>query len=104
MPVKIVSEQEIRDAFNNGPFLQMIRDNRIVPRRTYSYHLPSPEDWQGPFCTHSQIIAYVDSRKNLIAEIHRYLRPDGTLGASGRPDPKRLLVEGVLWAVSGCSR
>lgn len=23
-----------------------------------------------------------------IARAHRYLRPDGTLGASGKPDPK----------------
>jgi hypothetical protein len=31
------------------------------------------------------------------ASIHRYLRPDGTLGASGRPDPKRLVEGGVKY-------
>ena len=43
-----------------------------------------------PFCTCSQIIAAI------IAVVHQYLRQDGTLGAGGLPDPKRLLAEGVL--------
>jgi hypothetical protein len=40
-----------------------------------------------PFCTRSQIISYVAGGVE-IARAHRYLRPDGTLGASGKPDPK----------------
>jgi hypothetical protein len=31
---------------------------------------------------------------------HQYLLPDGkTLGASGHPDPKRVLKDGVLYVV-----
>src|SRR5262245_43653793 len=40
--------------------------------------------------TLSQLIAYVDSNGNDVAIAHRYLKPDGTLAASGRPDPKVL--------------
>ena len=29
----------------------------------------------------------------------KYLRPDGTIGASGRPDPKALIVEGVMYVL-----
>jgi hypothetical protein len=29
--------------------------------------------------------------------VHQYLRPDGTLGLSGRPDPKLVLYEGVVY-------
>jgi hypothetical protein len=29
--------------------------------------------------------------------VHQYLQPDGTLGASGQPDPKRLLHDGILY-------
>jgi hypothetical protein len=40
-----------------------------------------------PFCTRSQMVSYVvDSVE--VARAHRYLRPDGSLGASGKPDPK----------------
>jgi hypothetical protein len=29
-----------------------------------------------------------------IAIVHQYVRPDGQLGGSGRPDPKRVIVVG----------
>jgi len=32
-----------------------------------------------------------------MVEIHRYLQPDGTLGASGRPDPKRVNMGDVIY-------
>jgi len=31
--------------------------------------------------------------------VHQYLRPDGTIGSSGKPDPKRILVGNKLLAV-----
>lgn len=40
-----------------------------------------------PHCTRSEIVSYVTEGVE-IARAHRYLRPDGTLGASGKPDPK----------------
>ncbi len=33
---------------------------------------------------------YYDAKGILIARAHRYLRPNGTLGGSGLPDPKWL--------------
>jgi hypothetical protein len=29
-----------------------------------------------------------------IARAHRYLRPDGSIGGSGKPDPKLLIADG----------
>jgi hypothetical protein len=46
-----------------------------------------------PFCTRSQYVAYYDQEGNKLAEAHQYQRGDGSIGASGRPDPKRLLAE-----------
>lgn len=40
-----------------------------------------------PFCTRSQMVSYMAGDVEL-ARAHRYLRPDGSLGASGKPDPK----------------
>jgi len=34
-----------------------------------------------------------------VALAHRYLRVDGTLGASGRPDPKRLYLADEIVAI-----
>lgn len=50
-------------------------------------------------CTRSQILAYEDPPGKQIAVVHQYLRPDGTIGGSGRPDPKRLMVNGIVYAV-----
>lgn len=43
------------------------------------------------------MISYLDTNGQEVARVHQYLQPDGTLGASGKPDPKRLLQGGVLY-------
>ena len=57
---------------------------------------PSPPRAGEPLCTRSQAVAYLDSDGKQIAIVHQYLRRDGTLGASGLPDPKWLLHEGEV--------
>ncbi len=47
-------------------------------------------------CTRSQLITYFDADGRRVAIVHQYLRRDGTLGASGLPDPKWLLHEGEV--------
>lgn len=37
------------------------------------------------------------SRANSSALVHQYVRPDGSLGGSGQPDPKLLIEEGVTY-------
>jgi hypothetical protein len=45
----------------------------------------------------SQSVSYRDTDNQEIARVHQFLRPDGSLAASGRPDPKRLLENGILY-------
>ena len=59
---------------------------------------PSPPRASLPICTRSQILACFQPDGVKVAIVHQYLRPDGSLGASG-PDPKRLLRNGVLFIV-----
>ncbi len=47
--------------------------------------------------TRSQMVAYLDAAGQRIALVHQYLRPDGTIGGSGRPDPKELFDDGILY-------
>ena len=50
-----------------------------------------------PTCTRSQMISYRSQDSNEIARVHQYLRPDGSIGARGKPDPKRLFEGGILY-------
>ena len=45
---------------------------------------------------HNQIHRYYDERGNKIAIVHQMLLPDGTIGGSGRPEPKVLWVGGEI--------
>lgn len=50
-----------------------------------------------PPCTLSQVLMYRDTRGQLVAVVHQYLLADGSLGASGRPDPKYVFEDGVIY-------
>jgi hypothetical protein len=56
-------------------------------------HLGFPEG------TISQLVAYISGNGKQAATAHEYLQPSGRLGASGKSDPKTMLVDGVLWLV-----
>lgn len=71
----------------------------LVAERNHS----SPQRSGEPFCTTSELVYYFEG-DGKVAEVHRYLRPDGTIGGSGRPDPKALLRAGVLYVLSGRAR
>jgi hypothetical protein len=43
------------------------------------------------------MIAYYNQQGKKVAIAHQYVKPDGTIGGSGRPDPKWLLEEGVIY-------
>jgi len=44
-----------------------------------------------PDCVEEEMLMYLDAQGNEKARAHVFYRADGSLGASGRPDPERLL-------------
>jgi hypothetical protein len=62
---------------------------------------PNPK-YGEPAGSLSQIVAYCPVERGKIGKpialAHRYLRPDGSIGASGLPDPKWVLDQGKLYA------
>ena len=61
---------------------------------------PNPRSGEPPG-TRSQIVEYWGTEGGALVKIavaHRYLRRDGSLGASGKADPKRILHNGVVHA------
>jgi hypothetical protein len=99
VPLKKVSPKEIRELFNSGGYAQKVQDGELSTKNLRDGH-PSPASSGEPPCTRSQIIAYLDHKgRRRVAIVHQYLRRDGKLGASGKPDPKKLFHDAVLHVV-----
>lgn len=92
-----ISANEIRQLFNEIICPQVIQ-GELVARVQQDKH-PSRTKAKEPFCTRSQLVAYYDAQGMEIARAHQYRRPDGTLGASGKPDPKRIFVNGICYSL-----
>ena len=89
LPVVRITSEELRIKFNELDFPARIENGEVIPVVTRDGH-PSPPKADEPECTRSQEVSYRDSDGNELARVHQYLRRDSTIGASGRPDPKRL--------------
>lgn len=87
---------ELRRRFNEGAYPARADAGEFRQVITRDGH-PSPERSGEPYCTRSQIIEYWTHGGQKIATVHRYLRPDGTVGASGKADPKVLIERGVRY-------
>ena len=95
-PLLRILEDEMRRRFNNGNYLARLHKGELTAALLRDRHpsLPAADE---PFCTCSQMVSYRDLNGNEIARVHQYLRQDGQIGASGRPDPKRLYEDGILY-------
>src|SRR5215212_10282776 len=65
----------------------IVRDNIVPVAKCKNYGFP-----QG---THSQFVIYREGSQE-VARAHRYLLPNGQVGGSGLPDPKRIICCGVI--------
>lgn len=95
-----MTPEELCKLFNDN-YLDRISTGEIqeVVMRGAGRH-PSLYKAQEPYCTESQQVSYIDPANGQeVARAHRYLRPDGTLGASGLPDPKRVFLNGVWYRI-----
>lgn len=97
MHKKRVDETELRRRFNDGTYEQRVASGVLRADITGKSHVRQdglPDNCS--YCTNSLEHTYIDVQTNQVVAItHRYVRPDGTIGASGKPDPK-LLVEGDI--------
>jgi len=82
--------------FNEEGYWEKTRSGEFTTI-TLEHRHPALTAANEPHCTYSQMISYRDAENNEMARVHQYLRSDGTLGASGKPDPKRLFVHGTLY-------
>ena len=97
-PIKRVSASVLRQLFNEIGYWEQYRNGQLQSILRKSKHPGAPLANE-PICTQSQYITYVNKDGEKIAGVHQYLRPDGTLGLSGRPDPKEVFINGVLYII-----
>jgi hypothetical protein len=95
-PIRFVSDEELRALFNASGYEALLQNGVLVETIVADRHPSSNKAGEAP-CARSQLIGYRDEAGVILARVYRYLRSDGTLGASGRPDPKFLLYEGVIY-------
>jgi len=90
-PERRVEPNEISERFNeSGLFERVLRgeletvleDDRFV------------RDEVGlPQGARSQMVWYLGPDGQKLVLVHQYLLPDGSIGGSGRPDPKRMILD-----------
>jgi hypothetical protein len=95
-PVKRVSASVLRKLFNESGYWEQYQNGQLQAILRKTKHPTAPLA-QEPTCTQSQYIIYVNEEGIKVAGVHQYLRADGTLGLSGRPDPKEVLINGILY-------
>lgn len=97
LPVQIVSPEDLRRLFNELQLWDLVREGLL---HEVAFHHGTPRaEVHEPFGTDSQGVRYYNSWMEEVAEVHQYLRADGSLGASGLPDPKRVVEGRVVYAV-----
>lgn len=84
--------------FNNQDFPGRLQRGELIARIVRDRPLTTARPAL-PAGTRSQIIAYDNEAGTMLALVHQYLLSNGSLGASGLPDPKRLLFNGLLYIV-----
>ena len=101
--VNWVTLDKIRALFNGSQYSQKIEKGllqKIVLKKTL---LQNPNEKGEPKGTYSEVILYKEQSTDFYAIVHQYSRPDGSIGASGKPDPKRLKIGGIIYAVQNKS-
>lgn len=95
-PKERVTKRELQRLFNNLHFWERVCAGELSAKVKSENH-PCPLEAGQPPCTWTQIVSYFDVDKQEVARVHQYKLPNGSIGASGLPDPVRLLVDGVIY-------
>jgi hypothetical protein len=90
-----VSEAELRRRFAEGDYLNRAARGEFGCCLATSNPSGSRDEPPG---TRTVVVSFVDDALNRIFLVHFYLRPDGTIGGSGKPDPKWLFEDGIVYA------
>jgi len=92
IPPERVDRRTIREIFNDCQELQRLVSEKVNIATMKRSHLTNPEEKRLPWCTHSESLRFHNDSGTHSVLIHQYQLPDGTIGASGLPDPKQIKI------------
>lgn len=95
LPIKRIPVEEMRKRFNEGGYWEKVQKQEWTTH-TLESRISDALTEETVQIT-SAMLSYHDENGNEVARVHQYMRPDGSIAASGRPDPKRLVQDGVLY-------
>ncbi len=90
--VDYVPAQALREVFNAGRYHERAESGELAIRVRADRHADRAVNQDDPTCTRSQFIEYFDGDQR-VAGAFLYRRPDGSIGGSGRPDPKLVVID-----------
>ncbi|MFC2069746.1 hypothetical protein ACFLTB_01025 [Chloroflexota bacterium] len=96
-----VSKERIQELFNECQCYELLLIGQLHQKTLgYDNHLKKKQRQKlhEPLCTRSQIVVYYNPDGQPVALVHQYKRRDGSLGQSGKPDPKRMFISGKTYA------
>jgi hypothetical protein len=92
-----VAEAELRQRLFRGDYLRRAEDGEFGCCLTDANPSRSRDEPNG---TRSVLVSFLDKSFHRGFMVHFYLRPDGTIGGSGKPDPKWLFEDGVIYVAT----
>jgi len=81
--------------FNEGRYWERVQAGELIAV-TLREGSPDPANQQ-PAGTKSVVYVIRTREGEDLVHAHAYVKPDGAIGASGRPDPKRIYKDGTVY-------
>ncbi|MCX2728169.1 hypothetical protein OO015_11775 [Thermomicrobium sp. 4228-Ro] len=82
---RLFRESGLQERYERGELTELVKRSRHVADPTHLFS-----------CSHAEVVRLFDGDRK-VAVIHRYRRSDGSLAASGLPDPKFLRIDDVVY-------
>lgn len=92
---RYVNAEELRRLFNEADYYARTQTGEFQEQVVYDR--PPARSSRQSTGTRSQRVVYVDATGKQVATVHQFVRPDGSIGGSGLPDPKTLRVGNTLY-------
>src|SRR5215831_12979729 len=97
-PATRISEWDMRRLFNEGRFYERLLNGELVAvehvgdAQTFGARIPTGSKSK-------ESLYFEKTTGQQVAQVHQFEKPSGELGASRKPDPKRLYIKGVTYAI-----
>jgi hypothetical protein len=93
-----LSEEEMQQRFNRGKYWERMQAGEFT-EVIVDFHpdTSNPEVIERHPGARSVTTRYIDKNGQMVAELHYYRMPDGSVIPNKRPDPKLLFEDGVLY-------